>query len=707
MKWAAWVSLFFTVAASVLGGTLRVPQDYPTIQAAIDAADPEDEILISPGSYEGGVFVDKDLTLRGEGEVILTGGFVPDEDQIDLRALYGLLALNPRLSFSVHVCVLITGAHVTLENLAIERVDIGLLATEEAEVSCHKLTEAASFWDVVGLGNARLAFEECQFGPADGSGLFLSDSAVAELESCTFQVEPRRGPADSRLEMFPDPELYPAAVYLKDSARVRLKGCELSGAESETRGAVGVSLGFGDGVAELSRCTVHGFYQGFVVGSGRLKLADSLIQDCAFGLVAAPGAGTELSGNTWEGCERLAIWAWPGANITGSGNLFHDNRVDLGGYPDPGLRQPLRQAELPEVRYPSLDFSSLQEAVDAVVPGGTVVLAAPVAEGVTLAKDLTIRGVEGLEPCGAILSLTGGAEVRVEEILFSGQGEILVAAGRLIMNGVRFSGDGGGEGLMEGGIDLLAGASADFEDCVFEGYVAPIRVWQGAETLELRGCELRQGGTGIWAEGTSEVRITGSTISGFSRGIYLADGTFVAMDTSFSENGTSVFLDAHAGGVCRSCSFAPSGTAVVLGPETRFEGEGCAFRGGAGPAIRTAALKGFELVLKDSRIADVQGDALYLMAAGSADLEGCVIQGNAGAGIRLGAGTKLSLTGCTITGNRWGILIEAKLCELAAYKRPFTGVIYGAGNDIFGNLEVDLCPPYPGDPWPDGFSKGE
>jgi len=71
------------------------------------------------------------------------------------------LALNPRLSFTVRVCILVNGAHVILENLAIERADIGLLATEEAEVSCRKLAAAASYWDVVGQGNARLALEGC------------------------------------------------------------------------------------------------------------------------------------------------------------------------------------------------------------------------------------------------------------------------------------------------------------------------------------------------------------------------------------------------------------------------------------------------------------------------------------------------------------------------------------------------------------------
>jgi len=100
---------------------------------------------------------------------------------------------------------LVNGAHVILENLALERADIGLWATEEAEVSCRKLAAAASYWDVVGQGNARLALEGCEFGPAIGAGLFLSDSAVAELASCTFQAEPSLGPAGTGLEVFPDP----------------------------------------------------------------------------------------------------------------------------------------------------------------------------------------------------------------------------------------------------------------------------------------------------------------------------------------------------------------------------------------------------------------------------------------------------------------------------------------------------------------------
>src|ERR687897_2449850 len=63
------------------GATLDVPDDYDTIQAAVDAARPGDLILIQPGTYEEAVSVTTDeLTIRGldRNEVILDGGFELD-----------------------------------------------------------------------------------------------------------------------------------------------------------------------------------------------------------------------------------------------------------------------------------------------------------------------------------------------------------------------------------------------------------------------------------------------------------------------------------------------------------------------------------------------------------------------------------------------------------------------------------------------------
>lgn len=61
--------------------TLAVPEDHPTIQAAVDAAEPGDLVLISPGVYNEAVKVTtEDLTIRGldRNEVILDGEFELD-----------------------------------------------------------------------------------------------------------------------------------------------------------------------------------------------------------------------------------------------------------------------------------------------------------------------------------------------------------------------------------------------------------------------------------------------------------------------------------------------------------------------------------------------------------------------------------------------------------------------------------------------------
>ena len=62
------------------GGTLRVPQDYPTIQAAVNAAKPGSLVLVSPGVYKEAVTVTTaNIVIRGLDRTgtVLEGGFVP------------------------------------------------------------------------------------------------------------------------------------------------------------------------------------------------------------------------------------------------------------------------------------------------------------------------------------------------------------------------------------------------------------------------------------------------------------------------------------------------------------------------------------------------------------------------------------------------------------------------------------------------------
>jgi parallel beta-helix repeat protein len=47
-------------------GTITVPDDYPTIQAAVDAASPGDTVFVRAGTYNCSIKIDKPLTLKGE-----------------------------------------------------------------------------------------------------------------------------------------------------------------------------------------------------------------------------------------------------------------------------------------------------------------------------------------------------------------------------------------------------------------------------------------------------------------------------------------------------------------------------------------------------------------------------------------------------------------------------------------------------------------
>jgi hypothetical protein len=70
-----------TAAEGDAGATISVPDDHPTIQEAVDAAEPGDLVLIAPGTYEEAVNVETDeLTIRGldRNEVVLDGGFELD-----------------------------------------------------------------------------------------------------------------------------------------------------------------------------------------------------------------------------------------------------------------------------------------------------------------------------------------------------------------------------------------------------------------------------------------------------------------------------------------------------------------------------------------------------------------------------------------------------------------------------------------------------
>lgn len=81
----------------------------------------------------------------------------------------------------------------------------------------------------------------------------------------------------------------------------------------------------------------------------------------------------------------------------------------------------------------------------------------------------------------------------------------------------------------------------------------------------------------------------------------------------------------------------------------------------------------------------------------------CRFTENAEAGIYLWDQAHLHLEGSSLTGNGKGLICYVQGCGFAWAPAEFAGAISGAGNVISGNSEADLCPPYPGAPWPSDF----
>lgn len=82
MKWAAGLILLLTLSLVRLPVTaqshqqiLRVPDEYETIKAAIEAAQPGAIIQIAAGDYAESITIEKAISLKGIGEVVISGAY--------------------------------------------------------------------------------------------------------------------------------------------------------------------------------------------------------------------------------------------------------------------------------------------------------------------------------------------------------------------------------------------------------------------------------------------------------------------------------------------------------------------------------------------------------------------------------------------------------------------------------------------------------
>jgi len=142
--------------------TLEVPNDYPTIQGAIDAAATGDTVLVLTGTWDAQVTIYKSIALRGSDQ-------------------QGTVLKNSRGSSVVKV----TSSSVVITNLRIAGGPgkVGILASDATGLIVRRVTILGCDTGIEVQLGARLTIDACTIKENGGAGLNLSGSSNPRFDS--------------------------------------------------------------------------------------------------------------------------------------------------------------------------------------------------------------------------------------------------------------------------------------------------------------------------------------------------------------------------------------------------------------------------------------------------------------------------------------------------------------------------------------------
>jgi len=179
MKLIILTILFCLVWISAFCATLNVPENYPTIHAAITASSAGDEIVVIPGLYE-----EHDVVI--ESAIVIKSAVPGEQVVIDAQGLGSVLIIN-------------TNGSVGLFDLGVVNGDIGVLVqnTNANSVSLERCTvsgnetygiiSGADNWTSVNLHN-------CVVSQNNGIGVFIQSFTPCQISNSEIS-----GNADSGL----------------------------------------------------------------------------------------------------------------------------------------------------------------------------------------------------------------------------------------------------------------------------------------------------------------------------------------------------------------------------------------------------------------------------------------------------------------------------------------------------------------------------
>lgn len=353
-----------------------------------------------------------------------------------------------------------------------------------------------------------------------------------------------------------------AALRIEGLARATVEGCAV------VDNGQGIDV-MGDAEVRIVDCDVYDNDGGIgALDSAVVHISGCRIEGNGVGVLLADAAEATIVGNVIRGHLIVGIASISSGVTDGEENAMSDNGIDLVGNVHGMLRRPLVEATERIVTFPDPRYPSLQHAVDAVLPGGRlVVLAGSHEAAITVGKRLTLVAEEGseavlrgVEPEAILCSIVGGADLVIEGLRLAGAGVGLFggADARVSLSECTVA-------EHEVGVGLIGHAYATVTGCEVLGNEIGIALAQEARAM-IADCTLAEGDTGVLLEGTSEATLQRSTISANEVGLSLIEASrarILGCEISGNYgNGIEVVDDARA--TVTGCRISGNGEGGIL-----------------------------------------------------------------------------------------------------------------------------------------------
>jgi len=473
-----------------------------SIQAAINKAGPWDVICLEPGEWEENLVIGKSITIRGAGmgKSVIRGKveyrpvlLIENDSKIEVT-IENLTITGTKESTGIQID---GKAQATIRASQVSESDFGLWLMDWVQATISGSTFSEDDFGIVmdALSQVTISgstFSEDNFGISmskftqatisgstftgneDNTGIIISNSAQATISGSTFTGDK-------------------AGIIIINSAQVTISSSSFTGNDE------GIVIG-NSAQATISGSNFFGNQTAIgMLDSTRAVISGSTISGNVFGIGMDDSAQAEIRGNQFHDNRYTAISvSSEKATVSGGQNEMRGNGADLIGYAPAFLRQPLVPQTASKTLSVPGDYPSIQEAIDAIAPGGTITVApGTYEEGLTIWKPLTLRGA------GIDKTVLKPISIPTRKLIVS----ITAEAKGVVLAGLSITGS------EENGIDITGEASLK----------------------ELRVTE--NGSNGIWMWGASQAAIAGSTFTGNSYGIGMGDSSQATISGSkFSGN---------------------------------------------------------------------------------------------------------------------------------------------------------------------------